>query len=818
MKCPKHLAVRLSATAVWVVVLLVGYLPTSPAFAATGACSNEARRAEQSSLYLANCRAYEQVSPREKDSGEPNAVNVGFSEREPFAPVMGAHAAVDGSRMAWDSEYALPGVAGPSSPGLDYLSTRGAEGWSTEATVPPQSPENGTLCPILDGIVGWSSNLTRGVLNDGYAQETGSVEEAFYEQGHGCGHDEPRLVANEPEGFENLFLWGGAAGSYQLLNVTPSTAPHPTPRQVKDIQEYFPPNFLAGSADLNEVVFEDELPLTEEAEHLTKLGEPEQKEFETACDEEPKGRACWEGHDDTYVWSEGQQTSVRLVSVLPDGVPVAGVLAGSTRNNAGTRNVADFRHAVSADGSRVFFEAEGNLYVRENAGQQQSALGGKGECTEPSMACTIQLDLPQGSSGPGGGGKWLGSNAEGTEVFFTDEAANGLTSTTMPASGVNLYEYELPSQPDTSGTLLDLTPDAKAEVLGMSGLAEDGSYVYFVADGALPGSGENSEKEMAQAGQPNLYVSHEGQVAFIATLNVEDLCDWTSNTGCNTRQPSNPRATGLTTRVSGNGRYLAFNSVNRLTEYENIGPACSPVYGSKFELTGYGLGSCEEILLYEADGNHLACVSCRPNGTAPEGSGAVIDWAAGPDTDDEMKNVYPQRNVSESGQVFFETKEGLLPQATNGQRDVYEYEHGALHLISSGTSSAPSYFLDASPSGNDVFIATAQKLLPRDTDAAYDVYDVRVDGGFPEPVPTPAPCESEACKAGAAASAVFSAPSSTTFAGPGNIVNAKTSPKPKSKKRLKAKKPKRRHKSMRRRRASRNQSHRALNAGKRGRR
>ncbi len=791
-----------AAVAAGGVALLLAWLPTSPALAAAGGCPNEARRAEQSSTYLTNCRAYEQVSPPEKDSGEPNAVQAGFAERKPFEPILGAHAALDGERMAWHSEYALPGLAGPSSVGLDYLSTRGPRGWSTEATVPPQSPENGLLCPLLNGMVGWSSNLTEGILSDGDAQELGNLREVFAEQGFDCGHDEPRLVAGEPEGFQNLFLRDSASGSYQLVNVTPSTAPHPTPSQLVEQQVHRSPTFLAGSPDLGHVVFEDELPLTDEAEHLTKLGEPEQKEFETACKEEPKGRACWEGHDDTYVWSEAQQPSVRLVSVLPDGEPVAGTLAGS----AG-KDVADYRHAVSADGSRIFFEAEGNLYVRENGGQAQSALGPHGECTEPAKACTVQLDVPQGGIGAGGGGKWLGANAEGTEVFFSDEASNGLTSTTVEGSGANLYEYELPGEADEPGILVDLTPDAKAEALGVSGVSEDGSYLYFVADSALPGSGENSEKATAEAGQPKLYVSHEGATAFIAMLNDEDLCDWTSSAGCNVTEPGDPMSTGLTARVSGNGRYFGFNSVNELTGYANTD-----------SVTG---GVDEEIFLYEAEDGNLACVSCKPSGAAPSAGGAAIDWAAEPDEDSEALDLYPQRNVSESGQVFFETAEALLTQQdTNGLRDVYEYEHGALHLISSGTSNAPSYFLDATASGSDVFFATTQKLLPRDTDSVYDVYDARVEGGFPEPASPPVPCESEGCKAGAAMLSVFSTPSSTTFAGPGNIVEAKTSSKPKAKKKkkkLKAKKPKRKRKATRRR-ASRNQIRRDSRARKGGRR
>ncbi len=766
----------------WMAALLLTVgLVAAPAVAAEGSCANEARRAEQSSSYLPDCRAYEQVTPVAKDAGEPKAVVVGLVERKAFEPVEAAHAAVDGDRMAWVSEYSLAGVVGPSTPGVDYLSTRGLEGWSTEATVPPQSPENGLLCPYRIGIVGWSSDLTKGLLSDGNAQEVnrpGTEVGTFHEQALGCGHAEPALkeagggAIEEPRGFQNLFVRDSETATYQLVNVTPEVAPHPTPKEgITQEQDYFPPNFLAGSADLGRVVFEDELPLTEEAE---KLGPA----VEAACKEEPKGRACWEGHDDLYLWSEGRLPAVRLVTVLPDGDPVEGGLAGSTRNAKVANpaeeimNVADYRHAISADGSRIFFEAEGNLYVRENGSEPQSALGAKGECVEAAKACTIQLDLPQGGKGTaGGGGKWLGANAEGTKVFFTDEASNGLTSTTIEGSGANLYEYELPSVPDMPGTLVDLTPAGRAEMLGMSGVSEDGSYVYFVAEGKLVGnynvSGRSSAQSEPVEGADNLYVSHEGAITFIGTLSGEDLCDWTSNTGCNLVEPSNPQITGLTARVSGNGRYLVFNSVSQLTGYDNTDTVTN--------------NADEEIFTYEAEDGHLACVSCNLNGT-PSAGGAAIDWPASVgNIKGIMTDSYPQRNVSEAGQVLFETSEALLPQRdTNGVRDVYEYERGVLHLISSGTSSAPSYFLDATPSGSDVFFATAQKLLPRDTESTYEIYDARVGGGFPEPPPSPPPCESE-CKGSAGASPVFSALSSAMFTGSGNMVRAKSSTKPKPK-------------------------------------
>src|SRR5664280_437074 len=54
---------------------------------------------------------------------------------------------------------------------------------------------------------------------------------------------------------------------------------------------------------------------------------------------------------------------------------------------------------------------------------------------------------------------------------------------------------------------------------------------------------------------------------------------------------------------------------------------------------------------------------------------------------------------------------------------------GCVALISSGSSSHESAFLDASESGDDVFILTTAQLGGADTDKSYDVYDAHVCSG-----------------------------------------------------------------------------------------
>lgn len=85
-------------------------------------------------------------------------------------------------------------------------------------------------------------------------------------------------------------------------------------------------------------------------------------------------------------------------------------------------------------------------------------------------------------------------------------------------------------------------------------------------------------------------------------------------------------------------------------------------------------------------------------------------------------------------------------------------------------------------SGADIFFETADQLVPQDTDTQRDLYDARIDGGFPPPA-VPTSCE-EDCQGAPGSQPLFGAPSSTTFSGPGNLASppeTKPAPKPKLK-------------------------------------
>jgi hypothetical protein len=594
--------------------------------AAQTACPNEEARVGFSAA-LPDCRAYELVSPVSKDTAQPDT---GPLETGPFAGGgFGGNVSADnGDRFSYISLEVMPGS---QSAGLEFVSTRGANGWSTEDVLPLQPV--GERCTIKpeDDALRYSADLSKAVV---VVNQNASFSEE-------CRDEVREVVSGEPLGAENLLLRDNENGTYQLIDVTP---PGVTPTPV---------SFVGASADLNVVLFSERAKLTPEAEDNT---------------------------ENLYEWSEGVLRLVKLKS--PPGAPVAGSVV-----------------SVSPDGSDLFFTAGGNLYVRLNGGER-----------------TVQLDeKAPGGTGPGGGGSLKGVSGDGSRVLFTDNATAGLTSDTVPGSGTNLYRYDL-----STGQLNDLTPVAGAEA-EFVGSSEDGSYVYFESSGVQSGSEANQSGETAQSGQKNLYLDHDGTIAFI------------------THAELSLRSAMIISAA--NGAFLAFES--------------------DASLTGYGNDFKPEIYLYSAASRRFECASCNPDGEAPTGGGTILTRAP-------FVHV-----VSEDGQVFFETSEALLPRDTNGAADVYEFDYtSGLDLISPGTiPTSGTYLLGASASGDDVFFLTNQNLVSRDSfQEARKIYDARVDGGFPEPPLPPACTTADACRvAPEPQPSIYGAPSSQTFAGAGNL-------------------------------------------------
>ncbi len=647
------------------------YQTTTPAGVG---CPNEQLRTENAlSLSLPDCRAYEQVSPVDKNNSDVANAFAGSDNQQ---------ASVDGDRFFYDSVGAFPGAPSSVIASLQYLASRGASGWSTRAVGLPLTASHVPPGGGVDYSLPLSPDLSTGVLRQA----------------------EPALAAGAPgPGIWNLYVGQLAAGSYQL--VTNTTPPN-------QIGIGFDALFQGASTDFSHVIFGANDALTPEAPYPAY---------------------------NLYEWVEGH---LRLVGLIPTSgtsctgaecIPADGSQAGGRAvTGAGT---PVFAHAISADGSRIVFSAdEGfeHIYDRLNG--------------------TTTVDVSASQRTPSAGSAsahYQDASVDGSHVLFTSEGA--LTNDAVPGSGENLYDYDV-----ETGRLSDLTAANEVEFQGLAGISEDVSHVYFVADGVLAAN-SNSHSDTAIAGKPNLYLWHGGQTTFIATLGGEDFHDWA--------EPEEPA-----TRVTPDGAQFAFDSVASLTGYDN---------------TDANTGNPDtEVFLYDAAANRLICASCDPSGARPIGP-SELHWAE--------SVVYVPRNLSADGsRLFFTSRDALLPGATNGLWNVYEWEadgsggcqssadnSGCLYLISDGSGASNSYFADASESGNDVFFETGASLVGQDEDSFADLYDARVDGGFAsqdKPVVPPACTSVEGCLSPLSEPPAQLGVASAELHGSGNLVTPPEAP------------------------------------------
>ncbi len=454
----------------------------------------------------------------------------------------------------------------------------------------------------------------------------------------------------------------------------------------------------------------------------------------------PLAKGATYGAENLYEWDEG---ALRLVSVLPDGTAVSGSLAAE----AGT---PEHEGVVSGDGSHVLFTYGGALYDR---------IDGQ---------LTVQIDEKQGGSSPSGGGSLQVATSDGSKVFFLDESK--LTADSTAAAGEpDLYECALP-EGASKCELNDHTVAAAGEHADVSRVTplgdHDSSYVYFVAKGVLASntreftdSEGKTVVEGARAGKENLYLWNGNKTTFIAN---DAGVYYTENFGGGQTSPD--------------GKWLSFASYKGLTGYNNVEPTKH---------------YAKELFLYNAATGQLACASCNPTGEPPS-QGGITPFGGGigqePGDEEETFGVFPTRHLlTDTGQLFFETREALVPADTNGELDVYEYEGGYAYLISSGTSSFESSLVGASESGDDVFFRSDQTLVPQDNqEGQIVIYDARVGGGFAEASSLPACTTADACRAAVPAQpSVYGAPASQTFEGVGNL--ASPSPAKVTKKTVKCK-------------------------------
>lgn len=824
-----------------------GEFTTTEGALPVGACPGNAGYRTGLSALLPDCRAYEMVSPVDKEGADIVAlINVRGYRAGHF------QSAGDGEKLTYSAYRAFGGNVEASPYTSQYIASREpGVGWTDEVISPARGVALVEPSYVLESeYPAFTENLCKGWLR------------LVFEQ------SEPPLDPAAPAGYENLFQrddCGANAGSYEALtDVAPPDS---------NSFGYLQLELQGVSADGSRAIFAAPGKLTADA--------PEQP-----------GSSCTtlsSCPQRLYLAEAGKP--LRFVCYLPDsnvatGSCSAGQNNGVSNGEARTEQVAG---AFSQEGNRVVFETGGTLYLRSNPAALESArlhgvASGHGDLLGPAtglgnlIAGTKTVGSVTVTSGTFAVGQTISGtgiplettvtsvteNSQHTKIESlkiskaatetrTETALTGAASATVTnlvtdtgtfAAGQSISGAGIPtgttvasvtadsltlSAPATElGTAVSLeassecseaakactsligtgakfwgassdlgrviyqTADgelreylvdngnsaqiASGGVLGVLGQSADARRVYFASTAVL--AGENDEGRSPQAGERNLYF-HEagGETRFIGVLGKEDV------SGLN-----GPHAMPITlepvkraARVSVDGSTAAFVSTAALTGFNNT----DAVSGEPDE----------EVFVYDAHGEgRLVCVSCDPSGRRPSGRPQESKpwegvWTAAwiPTWEGDL---YASRALSANGErLFFNSFVPLVGRDQNGTEDVYEWERsssragcealdaeryapafdGCLSLISSGSSSQDSEFLDADPSGANVFFATGQSLLPQDP-GQIDVYDAREDGGLPTP-PIPGPeCEGRAaCQGQTSPAPSVSTPASSTYEGSGNL-------------------------------------------------
>lgn len=774
---------------------------------------------------LPDHRAYELVVRNEEDGHEVdlNGVEggIGYPSR-------------NGEALDWE---AIGGCCGATSAAQEtYQSDRQATGWHTTAITPrPKTESIGPLELFGSGQsqdpVYWTPDLKRTIF---------LTPESFAAGDH------------RPRGRYDLYL-EGPSGELTWLSQGPSGTG----------DQYDSAEFDGAALDASLAVFSSAEPLTPNATGITSPGS---------------------GAQYLYLRNVAQESTTLLdVDNSEALLGTHGASLGDGSTLAEDQQPVDEHgtttHAISEDGSKVFFEtppeafgqAAPHLYMRDLLNRT-----------------TTPIDNPQSARGA----RYEGASTDGSLVFFT--STEGLGG--APASATELYEFDTTTEPigtaapakptpisigspastpttdltteaapgdtrltvtSTTGfaagrtitiegessqvqTVLDPTTlelaapvvaahlagasvtEQPGSIVGVTAIANDGSRVYFVATDVLA-TNHNPLGRSAQEGQPNLYLydTRTGETTFVATLDWLDVHDCTPN--CEDGSPAGLVAEPDISRAAyptPDGSALVFESTADLTA-EDDAPTTrltAPVHPGEHtlevestagllagepitigtgadqqletieaingqdELTigetgreGSGVGSefesgatvsqpDAEIYRYSVAGS-LTCISCAGAQRTPIGS-STLGLSGGGTYAPYDQNVPMNESAS---QIFFETATPLLPEAQAAQGEnpleasnVYEWEGGHLSLISDG-STAGSLLDGTTPSGDDVFISSRSQLTSGETGNWINVYDARVDGGFPSLPTETAPCSAEACRSSTDAAPFLALPASATL-------------------------------------------------------
>ena len=701
--------------------------PPPPALA--GNCANEAIRQAQGTAHLPACRAYEMVSPPDKNQGE---LKMGGWENGIAFSGDGQGAAFCTSALFGEPPAQQDFICGA------YISKRGAAGWTTTAAAPPHCRAN------TDGTFGGVNMV---LSPESYERAAVEITESAF-----CSI--APLDPAAPLGQFNLYRQDRTTDplSYDLL------APNPSPLAFGSSKA------SGGSEDFSHIVY------ITKGNQTDPPDSPAPGDFYKIYD--------WEEEGNGGCATPGGCLS--LVSKDPSGTPFT--THSTIPGDPDSSSTHYYYNSMSRDGERIYFlnparregsagtcfDAGCEIYLRENATTTHVSAS---ECTTDCGVDSTPDDFLW--TNPAGDKTFFNSCAKLTDAS-SDAAAcsRGRLVNVITHSNSKLYRWDRDGAPGHQ--LVDLTVDnepadgSQPGALDLIGASDDGDTVFFVAkqqivsgEPAPPGNSLKLYRWRWNAGSPS--------VDYLAPYVPAMASGRVFSEGRLLR--GEPNSNRRHVRVTPDGKYLLIQTLLALD------PAADR-------------DSDADVYRWEEARGWL-CVSCQlpgaPSAGHANGTEPVLPSNA---FFHRIVSLSPEHTISDDGQrVFFSTPDALVPEDVNGEAgcsppgfgrsvsypcaDVYEWHDGTVSLISSGTGTEGTVLMGATRTGNEVFFFTRDRLVGWDIDNGRDIYVAHTGGGFPEPPAVPPVCEGEACRGPATVAPATSGAGSAVFEGPGNQAQPK---------------------------------------------
>ncbi len=688
---------------------------TFPAGETGSSCPNETFRTVSGS-WLANCRAFEQITPTEKSGGQAEAV---------FTLLQ---AAPNGESMTLASQAGLPGGQGAQD-FPSFISVKHGESWSLKGLLPPASV--GEEAFYLGMSVDTKTIVTEaGEPGLGYGifaqdRESGEIKTVVpYQPKHTCGFGpcvvlvggsadgsvlilESRLpLTNEPiSGQTQVYAWYRSTGETKLVGVDEADA------RLKGGAIAGPYNWYNGDFEGGGVL-----------QHMYDA---------TVNGVSPNGNVVF------YTAAQGDQLYMRTGIV--SGNPHTVRLSASQRTVGETEeDLPAIFLAASEDGKRALLMSQQKLTNDATTGPFDEGRDLYSYDAETGDLTDLVPDTEDENGARVQG--VLGASSDARSIYFValgDLAEGGVTGQN------NLYHYfESAGQPhivfvkrlaeggfgglgfnDSSDwSPLAIETGSNTGAPRTARVSANGSSVVFTS--VLPEEGFDNRKPGCLSSGENSEPCHE--VFFYSAQTNRVHCISCNTTGTRVEGSAGLQTEFINAFTGGGGTLPARLSHNVSADGTKVffetpdalkGRDVNGKKGCSFAAGGYG-SSCQDVYQWEIAGTP-DCPTAEANG-------------------------------------------------------------GCLSIVSSGQETGSSFFGEADPSAKNVFIFTASQLVPADRDQLYDVYDASEEGGLASQYAAPPnPCTSQpACGGPTVAPTPTATPGTSTFIGPGNPTpKAKLCPK-----------------------------------------